>query len=328
MASPEKSPPRISVVIPVHNGEAFIGRCLDSVLAQTFSDIEILVLDNESTDRTPAIIAEYEKAYPGKIRVDTHKNLGVAGNRNLGIELAGGEYIMFVDADDKVLPDYCEAFYREIDTGGYNAVLGWYFRTNVKGRVIKTVKPRITTDWAKYQLVTPWAKIHRLSFLREHGIRFNDSYGEDIVFNLHSIFKTDKIKVIKYSGYDWYFNESSITNTIYKGFVGGARVIPMLKRIKELHDCEDPYLDYFLVRSVIYFLLVSGEHGRAEDFVSIEAECFGWLDHNYPGASKCKYLYWGPKGEYFKTNLVVLIFTLIRKMRLQKLFAKVYCKGS
>ena len=324
--SPGKNNPRLSVVIPVFNCEDFIGRCIESVLAQTFEDIEIIVLNNASTDQTPVIIAEYEKTHPGKIRIDTHENLGVAGNRNLGIELARGEYIMFIDADDLVLPNYCEVFYNEIDSGGHDVVLGGYFRTNEEGRVIRTVAPRIT-PWAKYLLVTPWAKIHRVSFLREYGIRFNDSYGEDIVFCLHSIFKSDKIKVIKYSGYDWYFNENSITNTIYKGFDENVRVIPMLERIKELHDREDTYLDYFLVRSIMYYLLVSGRNGKPDDFVRIEAECFAWLDRYYPNASSCKYLFWGPTGEYFKTNIIVLIFTVIRKLRLLKLFAKVYCKG-
>ena len=319
--------PQISVVIPVRNCEKFIARSIEDVLAQTFSDFELLILDNESTDNTPNIIKEYEEKYPDKIRVDIHKNVGVAGNRNLGIDLAKGEYIMFIDADDRVLPDYCEVYLREIDSGDYDAVLGSYYRTNAQGRIIKTVSPRIT-PWAKYLLVTPWAKIHRLDFLRKYNVRFNDSYGEDIVFCLHTIFKSDRIKVIKYSGYDWYFNENSITNTIYKGFDEDVRVIPMLDRIKELHDCEDPYLDYFMIRCIMYFLLVSGRFGRPEDFIKIEAECFKWLDQNYPGASSNKYLFWGPKGEYFKTNLIVLTFTIIRKLRLLKLFAKVYCKGS
>ena len=327
MNSQDSKNPKITVVIPVRNCEAYITRSIEDVLAQTFDDLELLILDNESTDNTPAIIQEYEKKYPGKIRVDIHKNVGVAGNRNLGIELARGEYIVFIDADDRVLPDYCEVFFREINEGGYDAVLGGYYRTNESGRTIKTVAPRIT-PWAKYLLVTPWAKIHRVSFLREYNILFNDSYGEDIVFCLHTIFKTSRIKVIEYSGYDWYFNEQSITNTIYKGFDEGVRLIPMLEKIKELHDCEDPYLDYFLARCIMYYLLVSGRNGSPDDFVRIEAECFAWLERHYPSAVNCKYLFWGPDGEYFKTNVIVLAFTLIRKLHLLKLFAKVYCKGS
>jgi glycosyltransferase involved in cell wall biosynthesis len=318
--------PRLTVVIPVRNCEKYIARCIDSVLAQTYTDFELLILDNASTDKTPEIIGAYAARYPNLIYLDRHDNVGCAGNRNLGIDLARGEYLMIIDADDEVLPDYCEVFVREIEEGGWDEVAGGWLRTNETGRVVKKVLPR-ATKWSKYLLVTPWAKISRVDFLRKHGIRFVGAYGEDVVFCLHTIFTTERIKTIRYAGYKWFINEESVTATEYKGFSGGNHILPMLAHLKALRDEGDDYLDYFLVRSVIYYLLIFGKHGKPEEFVAIAGESFDWLGRNYPGTVHCRYLLWGPDGEYFLVNIVVLVFMLIRKFHLLKVFAGIYCKG-
>jgi glycosyltransferase involved in cell wall biosynthesis len=296
------------------------------VLCQSFQDIEIIVLDNGSTDGTRAVLAEYLAAHPDKLRLDLHENIVVANNRNLGMRLAIGKYIMCIDADDYVEPDYCESYFRAIEEGGYDVVCGGYVRVNSKGRIIKRTAPR-ETPWAKYLLVTPWAKIHRTEFVRKHGIEFADMYGEDMVFCLKSIFNTERIKIIKYMGYNWFFNEKSITNTIYKGFNKDVRVIPMLERMLTLGSDREGYLNYFLVRSCIYYLLASGRSGAKEDFLFVYKTLFGWLEETLPASLHDKYLYRGPKGEYFKTNVIILIFTLIRKLRLMGVFAGIYCKN-
>ena len=90
---------RLSVVIPVYNAERYLCRCLDSVLAQTLHDIEVICIDDGSTDGSAAILAEYA-AKDARIRVLTQENRGQGVARNRGLEVAQGEYIYFVDADD------------------------------------------------------------------------------------------------------------------------------------------------------------------------------------------------------------------------------------
>lgn len=101
----------ITIIVPVYNGEKFISRCLDSLIHQTYSGFEILVIDDGSTDATRAILTEYESQY-SNIRVYDTLHLGVSHARNEGLENARGNLIAFVDSDDEVLPEYLEILYK------------------------------------------------------------------------------------------------------------------------------------------------------------------------------------------------------------------------
>ena len=95
---------KVSVVVPVFNTESYLRKCLDSITSQTLEDIEIIVVDDGSTDGCPSILAEYEKRDP-RIRMIRQPNFGLAAARNQGIEAAEGLYVAFVDSDDYVHPE-------------------------------------------------------------------------------------------------------------------------------------------------------------------------------------------------------------------------------
>ena len=102
---------RVSVIIPVYNLEKYIGRCLDSLISQDFSDYEVIIVNDGSTDNTAQICDEYAEKY-NFIKAVHKENGGVSSARNLGIDLAEGEYIMFVDGDDYVTSNYISTMYQ------------------------------------------------------------------------------------------------------------------------------------------------------------------------------------------------------------------------
>ena len=102
--------PIISVIVPVYNNEEFIGKCLDSILAQTFQDFELLVVDDGSTDETPEILEVFQKQ-DQRVKIIKQENSGVSAARNNALDKAVGEYIMFVDADDYIEPKTLEDSY-------------------------------------------------------------------------------------------------------------------------------------------------------------------------------------------------------------------------
>ncbi len=108
------SPPRFSVVIPVFNGAAFVGRAIESVLAQTWPAHEILVVDDGSTDATATVVAEYVTRHPDQLRYLHQANAGVSAARNTGAQAASGDWLAFLDADDWFYPDRLEAHARFI----------------------------------------------------------------------------------------------------------------------------------------------------------------------------------------------------------------------
>lgn len=102
---------RVSVIIPVYNTERYLRKCLDSLLNQTLQDIEIIVINDGSTDNSLKILEDYATAYPNLFTLINSKNQGAGKARNLGIDIAAGEYIWFVDSDDWIYPDSIEKMY-------------------------------------------------------------------------------------------------------------------------------------------------------------------------------------------------------------------------
>lgn len=105
--------PLISIIVPVYNTGEYLSRCLDSILNQTYKNIEVIIIDDGSTDDSLKIIREYAKRNSA-IKYFTQNNSGQATARNKGIKYADGEYIMFVDSDDYVSNDFCEVAYNSI----------------------------------------------------------------------------------------------------------------------------------------------------------------------------------------------------------------------
>ena len=99
----------VSLIIPAYNAEATIARCIDSILGQTLNTIELIVIDDGSSDRTGEICASYRD---DRLRYYRRVNGGVSSARNQGVSLASGEYVGFVDADDYIAPDMCEKMYQ------------------------------------------------------------------------------------------------------------------------------------------------------------------------------------------------------------------------
>lgn len=318
------SHPIVSVVIPVYNAQEGIKQCLDSLLNQTFTDYEIILLNDGSTDNTLEII----KSYASKndcIRVIDKENEGVAKTRNRGIHLAKGEYIVFIDNDDFVDSDYLERFYNAIDQEQLDIVLGGYKRVN---QDLKTLfKQDLTqSEWSKYIIVAPWARIYRTSFLIDNEIEFFDyPIGEDVIFTLSAYNLTEKIKIIDYNGYNWYFNEKSISNTSQRGFNPNIDIVYFLSHLLQVAD-DSKYIRYFIKRYYIWYLLFSGRAASSSSFMDQYRKIKQWISKENIDSSLTP-LSSEITGERMQTVVSVLAFRTFERLRLVSLFSKLYCKG-
>ena len=125
--------PAVSVIVPVYNVEAYLPHCLDSLCRQSLSEIEIIVIDDASPDRCGIICDDYAEKNP-RIKVfHQPENLGTAAARNLGIQYATGKYLMFVDGDDWVSEEYCQAAYDCAETHQVDLVMFNYARVSLRG---------------------------------------------------------------------------------------------------------------------------------------------------------------------------------------------------
>lgn len=323
--------PLISIIIPVYNAEKTIAKCLTSILNQTFTNYEILLMNDGSTDGSLQVLREYEALYPF-IRVIDKPNEGVAKTRNQAIILAQGEFVMFIDNDDYVDKDYVETLYNAIKDNNLDIVIGGYRRVTHSGRVIYSEVLR-NLEWAKYVILSPWAKLYRKSFLIEHQITFFDyAIGEDVVFNLKAYAKTSRIKTIDYIGYNWLDNKESVSNTSQ---VGLNSSIDLTLVMEEVYNCYqgqlDKYVAYFLKRYYIWYLLYSGRVSNPDEFVAHHQRYKSFLeDRNilvnlYPLSPSLF------AEKITKRSLLVkcavAVFSIAERLNMVPLFAKLYCKG-
>lgn len=314
---------RISVIIPVYNAEKNIRQCLDSILPQLTDKDEVILLNDGSTDKSIFVLQEYEKNYD-IVRVIDKINEGVAITRNRGIDEARGEYICFIDNDDFVDSDYFDTYYNAISKTNSDLVMGGYRRVSKDG-VNFSVKP-IQSFWYQLMVVAPWAKIYRRQFLIEKNIRFLDyKIGEDNYFNFQVYNKTKKVKIIDYQGYNWWFNEYSISNTSQKGFQEQISIEYLLDQLIAIAGDSKIYQFYY-VRYIVWYLLFSGKNANKKDFMKEYHRGRKWLaEHNisfrFPAFSKIF------SGEKLKNRLIVQIFVIMGRCNLLGCFARIYCKG-
>ena len=183
--------PQISVIIPVYNVEKYLAKCLESVISQTFTDLEIIVIDDGSTDGSLAIAKEYE-ARDSRIHVYHQNNIGQGETRNRGIDLVAGKYLYFIDSDDFIDSDYLATLLQKAEETGADVVEGdmcmyrddedvsgtRLFHASCEGvhlnaENFRDFYARIVR--AGYFSGGPCFRLVRTSFVKEHNVRFGDS---------------------------------------------------------------------------------------------------------------------------------------------------------
>lgn len=317
---------KVSIIIPVYNAENTIGRCMDSILAQTSSEWEIVAINDGSKDGSQQVLERYAEKHPDKIRIFSQDNSGVTKTRERGIKEAGGEYVMFVDNDDYLEPDYVEIFLKEIEKGGYDIVVGGYRRITDDKKILFQYCP--VTKWMQYSIMTPWARIIKKSFLVQNDIHFLDyAIGEDLYFNMRIFYLTQNVGRINYIGYNWYYNTMSVNNTTHKGLKKVYDPLFLLDQIDEaIEGARDRLYQLWYVKWVVWYLCFSGRDASSDAFISEARRMFEWLERK---KIKCSFPLFSKDvaGEPFKNKLIVVIFLILRKCYLLGLFAKIYCKG-
>lgn len=186
--------PKVSVIVPVYNSEQELRDCLDSLVEQTGKDIEIIVIDDGSTDNSPEIEAEYQKKYPNVKVYRNERNLGQSETRNRGIELAEGDYIAFLDSDDYVNPGMYEELYQaavdnnmpELIVTGLSFVKGNEYRkkdlTFIGKQSTTIIHPMDNPDQVFFESPSLCNKLFRKDTVKNY--KFLDvSAWEDIAFS-------------------------------------------------------------------------------------------------------------------------------------------------
>lgn len=229
--------PLLSIIVPVYNVEPYIRQCMDSLIRQTFTDMEIVVIDDGSPDNCGAICDEYAEK-DRRVRAVHQKNGGLSAARNRGIAEARGKWLAFVDSDDWCDDDYYEKFFRalgdrEVDVfcanshvneypgGGetvysFSGEFDYLDRDELDALMARTLvnNPGLVWKTRMRPFGTPWDKLFRADFVRENRLLFDvDSRAmEDALFNYQAFFYAKRVAGGEVAGYHFRVVADSITH--------------------------------------------------------------------------------------------------------------------
>ena len=194
---------KVTIIVPVYNAKRYLNKCIRSLLQQIFRNIEIILVDDGSTDGSNAVCRRFAKGNPN-VSVYCHNNSGVSTVRNLGIEKAKGEYLMFVDADDWLPRDAVEQLVRSLEKDDSDLCIGNFCnissirsycekhgaeRTIERNNAAAFVESSITADGKC------WGKLYKTSLIKDNQLAFDEEvrWGEDALFLVDYLFVCNKI---------------------------------------------------------------------------------------------------------------------------------------
>ncbi len=201
--------PKISVIIPVYNTEKFLKRCLESVCNQTLKNIEIICINDCSTDGSAKILKEYEEKYKNLSVINLEKNNGASNSRNIGISLANGEFLAFVDSDDEIDLNFYEKLYEKAQKNKSDIVKGQATEISYDGK--RTIIKQIPES-SKWYFLSYWLlAIYRRSFILKNNISFSQEHviGEDLLFLFQALMATNNLCLVNDAFYYYHRREDS-----------------------------------------------------------------------------------------------------------------------
>lgn len=255
--------PLISIIVPTYNVEKYIRTCIESILAQTYRNVEVIIVNDGSTDQSLAVISDLICSHHN-VKVINQKNQGLSVARNTGIDVATGKYIIFVDPDDKIMPGFVSSLYQIADKTGADIVRGSFrdFNGNIpKGWVpdfnVPTNCGTIVLDQflSSHISFVVWSSIYRLDFINSNHIRFTPGILlEDGDFTTRAYMLAKLVATSPEPNYAYRIRQGSIltTNNAQKMSLSEEKVISQF--ISMLKHEESDVLCSLILKSIYAFM--------------------------------------------------------------------------
>ncbi|MCL2048517.1 MAG: glycosyltransferase [Defluviitaleaceae bacterium] len=286
----------ISIIIPVYNASAYLDKCIMSILGQTYSNFELIIVNDGSTDNSAEVISKY--LTDSRVKYIEQQNAGAVGALNTGMKNADGEYITYVGNDDYIEPNMYETMLNALKSTNADVAVCDFNLVYEDGRENKNKYSKtknevmdLSEDLCRYFVkccVNPqsnnyiWSRLYKTELIKNSGICFEKiPIGEDTLFNFKLLVHIDRVVFLENGFYNYFQRSSSVVHTIakkqslskfyaeqfellcdyYKNF-GNEALLEML-----------PILAFTRLRSVFFYSRLSGMgddeilEGIAEDFV-------------------------------------------------------------
>lgn len=306
---------KISIIIPVYNGEKYIEKCLESIKNQTIKDYEVLIINDGSKDNTKKLVEKYLN--DKRFKLFNRTNHGIGASRNFGLDESSGEYICFIDSDDYVDKEYLEKLYNKISKENLDIVVCNYIELNEELNIEKKIKIKAfnnTTIDKNPELLlninkSPWNKIYRKSILK--NIKFpTDLKYEDTEFLCKVLYNSKIGYVDEYLNY-YVIHTNSETTTMDKRVFD---ILYIIDNIRKFYENSNDYIKEYIDKMSLQILTTYTIQQRyqkdkklAKEFIN---KAFNYMEKNIPNFKK---------NSYFKDRGIKGI------IERNKFLTKVYC---
>lgn len=328
---------KLSIVAAVYNLEEYLPRCLEALVNQTLQEIEIICVDDGSTDSAPQITDEYAAKYPEKVKAFHKENGGEFTTRNYGLEKATGEYVTFIDTDDYVEPNWAEKLYNAAKENNADLAVCGFERIDLKtNKVIATNMTKMgdyvkeldyKDDFIAFINPAPWNKIYKRELVKD--IRFLSFRGfNDMIFLLSSFVNVKKIVFVSDVLYHYYLRYDSQIHNININDVNNFK--KYLLEVKEFYKKHDKYEQMKNILDLMAFIhlgvsvMYRVSYDPSINIKKVMTETIQYLDENFSTWRKSPFLtfrYSIKKG--FK-HIGLWGVSIMYKMNLYMLFIKIY----
>lgn len=251
----------ISVIVPIYNVEKYLPRCIESIINQTYKNLEIILIDDESPDNCGQICDEYAKK-DSRIKVIHKKNGGVSSARNAGLDISQGDYIGFVDPDDYISEEMYEVMLTEAKKDDLGIVECNYFVSYEDGtclvidkrgkRLYNTFNDILYGVFTNYLYPGICFKLFKKTVI--NSIRFSTEFkiAEDMLFFLDCAKNNTKLKIISNPLYYYFQRQSSVMNRpFHNGAFDELKVVEMLKRICNNKKLINAYNSFYFPKLIL-----------------------------------------------------------------------------
>ena len=304
----------INIIIPVYNSEKYIKKCLDSALSQSYKNIEIIVIENGSTDNSLKILKEYEK----NITLIVLKEKGLSLARNKGIDVSKGKYISFLDSDDSIDNTYIEKLYNSlIDNASDMSCCNIKEIFQSTNKIIdesdfpnnNLEKEEILNNLEKFRF-GPNSKLFKSSIIKDNNIKFPIMKYEDVYFVLSYLLKCNKVSKVNENLYNYFIHNNSEQTTVDSRIFDIFKVIDLIEKLDL--DCTSNLIIQLLVTYSLKTRYIVDKKVR-NDFINRAYYMLSLIDNwkNSRYVKSCNFI----KQLIIKNKKLVKIYTFIYSIK-------------
>lgn len=309
---------KVSVIVPAYNAERYLSACLDSLVAQTLKDMEIIVINDGSSDYTASIIQEYQKKYKQIVFIDNKQNMGIGKSRNIGLLKAKGKYIGFLDSDDYVSVDAYEKYYHFCEKNKLEFMYSHYYKVfSDKVKLFKTDEISFTNIYKDSSLLYkvdygPCNKLFLKKNIDKYHICFEEDIKyEDMPFVAKNLFHATKVGHFPDASYYYRVHEGSETTTMDARVFDIFKVLDIVNAYYRKQKKIKESLEYLNIREVTRYMLrqkYQSDKNIRNQFIE---KGYSYLETSFP--------YW-KKNTFYKSEPFYK-----RVIKNHKLFIILYC---